>query len=106
MVFPLGMNVTGSAEAEAYAARFQDEGSGSSWEDAVYGDGTYDSFIWTLQKEHLWPAVLQVMKGRRVALLDFACGTGRVLPGIVVHLLLNLWTLLLLLVRIYGSSLT
>jgi membrane protease YdiL (CAAX protease family) len=33
-------------------------------------------------------------------------GTGRVLPGIVVHLLLNLWTLLLLLVRIYGSSLT
>jgi membrane protease YdiL (CAAX protease family) len=33
-------------------------------------------------------------------------GTSRVLPGIVVHFLLNLWTLFLLLVRIYGSSLT
>jgi membrane protease YdiL (CAAX protease family) len=33
-------------------------------------------------------------------------GTSRVLPGIVVHFLLNLWTLFLLLVRIYGNSLT
>lgn len=33
-------------------------------------------------------------------------GTSRVLPGVVVHFLLNLWTLLLLLVRVYGSSLT
>jgi hypothetical protein len=29
-----------------------------------------------------------------------------VLPGVVVHFLLNLWTLLLLLVRVYGNSLT
>jgi membrane protease YdiL (CAAX protease family) len=33
-------------------------------------------------------------------------GTSRVLPGVVVHFLLNLWTLFLLLVKIYGSSLT
>ncbi len=48
---------------------------------ALYVPGTYDSWVWELEKAYLVSAVRRHLGSRRtgIRLLDFACGTGRVL---------------------------
>jgi SAM-dependent methyltransferase len=68
----------------SYADRFQQKDEVSSYEAAEYGAESYASRIWQLQR----PVLEQVVKDFRAAqsgpvrLLDFACGTGRVLSAL------------------------
>jgi len=65
-----------------YVESFAEPDHAAQWDTAVYGEGTYDSFIWGLQQVH----VLKVAEGLAAANgsvkhFDFACGTGRVLAA-------------------------
>ena len=65
----------------SYSERFQDSNSVADYESKEYGAGSYASCIWELQR----PVVENVLANFRktqpqpVRLLDFACGTGRVI---------------------------
>lgn len=67
-----------------YSARFQDPASVEAYESKEYGAGSYSSLVWQWQR----PVLEQVIKDFRrtqkapVRLLDFACGTGRVLASV------------------------
>lgn len=64
-----------------YTNRFQAQEDVSSYELKEYGAGSYSSFIWDLQRPAIERIVRNFGKNRTepVRLLDFACGTGRVL---------------------------
>jgi SAM-dependent methyltransferase len=68
-------------EATSYSKRFQEEGAVLSYDFKEYGAGSYSSYVWELQR----PVVGEILRefraqtGRPCSLLDFACGTGRVL---------------------------
>lgn len=49
--------------------------------ETLYAPGTYDSWIWELERAYLAQAVRRHLLSRQanIRLLDFACGTGRVL---------------------------
>jgi SAM-dependent methyltransferase len=65
----------------SYSARFQQKGAVESYDAKEYAVGSYSSAIWQLQR----PVVEKMLSDFRqsrpgpVRLLDFACGTGRVL---------------------------
>ena len=65
----------------SYSERFQNATDVADYESKEYGAGSYSSCIWNLQR----PVVEKIIAGFRrahpgpVRLLDFACGTGRVL---------------------------
>jgi SAM-dependent methyltransferase len=67
-----------------YADRFQQAAAVSSYDDAEYGAESYSSRSWRWQR----PVLERVVKDFRTArsgpvrLLDFACGTGRVLSAL------------------------
>ena len=67
-----------------YADRFQPQEAVAAYDTAEYGAESYSSAIWQLQR----PVLEQVVKEFRAAqtgpvrLLDFACGTGRVLSAL------------------------
>jgi SAM-dependent methyltransferase len=67
-----------------YANRFQAKADVVSYESEEYGAGSYSSCIWELQR----PVVTRLLqdfqktKSAPVRLLDFACGTGRVLTAL------------------------
>jgi SAM-dependent methyltransferase len=67
--------------SNSYAERFQQKDEVSSYEATEYGADSYSSFIWQQQR----PVLERIVKEFRatqslpVNLLDFACGTGRVL---------------------------
>jgi SAM-dependent methyltransferase len=67
-----------------YAERFQQPADVAHYDAAEYGAESYSSHIWHWQR----PVVEQVVKNFRaehagpVRLLDFACGTGRVLSAL------------------------
>ena len=67
-----------------YSARFQDSTAVAAYESKEYGAGSYASCIWSQQ----WPVVEKIVtdfRGGRsgpVRLLDFACGTGRVISNL------------------------
>src|ERR1700710_2053556 len=65
----------------SYAERFQQKDEVSSYEAAEYGADSYSSFIWQRQRPVLERIVenFQTTHSQPVRLLDFACGTGRVL---------------------------
>ncbi len=64
-----------------YSERFQDSAAVADYESKEYGAGSYSSRIWEMQR----PAVEKILADFRaqqtgpVRLLDFACGTGRVI---------------------------
>jgi len=68
-------------ETTAYANRFQDPKAVAAYDAKEYGAGSYSSRMWELQR----PVVLDLIRQfreqskRPLNLLDFACGTGRVL---------------------------
>lgn len=66
---------------QKYADRFAQPSDVRSYETEEYGRDSYSSFIWELQKPVLHRLVVQQQRrmGRGARLLDFACGTGRVL---------------------------
>ncbi len=64
-----------------YSDRFQEPESVANYETKEYGPGSYASFIWDLQRpvlEKILADFRQTQSGP-VRLLDFACGTGRVI---------------------------
>jgi ubiquinone/menaquinone biosynthesis C-methylase UbiE len=68
-------------ETTSYSARFQDPAAVAAYESKEYGTASYASYVWQWQR----PVVEQIIKTRQQErntpsrLLDFACGTGRVL---------------------------
>lgn len=68
----------------SYADRFQEQDAVTAYEAEEYGAASYSTGIWRLQR----PVLEQVVKDFRAAqsgpvrLLDFACGTGRVLSAL------------------------
>jgi SAM-dependent methyltransferase len=67
-----------------YAERFQARQEVAAYDLVEYGAGSYSSRIWDLQRPMLAEILSQQQAEARhpLALLDFACGTGRVLAGI------------------------
>jgi SAM-dependent methyltransferase len=64
-----------------YANRFQTKDEVASYDSIEYGAGSYSSCIWELQRTLLREILNRYQAEARhpLALLDFACGTGRVL---------------------------
>jgi SAM-dependent methyltransferase len=65
-----------------YDTRFTDETSVKDYT-SLYGKGGYDDHVWALER----PVVLELLrrereKQGRLRLLDFACGTGRILRAV------------------------
>jgi SAM-dependent methyltransferase len=66
-----------------YAERFQDAASVADYESREYAADSYASRIWELQKPVLQKTVADLCKNKNGArLLDFACGTGRVISDL------------------------
>ncbi|MEI9863130.1 MAG: class I SAM-dependent methyltransferase [Limisphaerales bacterium] len=65
----------------SYTERFQQKDEVSSYDAAEYGAGSYASHMWRLQRPVLERVVgeFRAAHSQPVKLLDFACGTGRVL---------------------------
>ena len=72
------------SESSLYSARFQDQAAVAAYESKEYAAASYASLVWQWQR----PVVEQIIKDHRlrknapVRLLDFACGTGRVLASV------------------------
>lgn len=49
------------------------------YEHGVYAEGTYDSWLWSLERSYLAELLERRFSGRPIRFLDFACGTGRIL---------------------------
>lgn len=64
-----------------YSDRFQEPGSVANYETKEYGPGSYSSSIWDLQRPVLEKILADFRRTQSgpVRLLDFACGTGRVI---------------------------
>jgi SAM-dependent methyltransferase len=64
----------------AYQKRFRPEAEVKNYDLQEYAPDSYSSFIWELEKPWL-SSILQCQKSKlgSVSLLDFACGTGRIL---------------------------
>lgn len=69
----------------SYSQRFQDAAAVADYESKEYGTGSYSSCIWRLQLPILHQIISDFRRGRAgrpMRLLDFACGTGRVISGL------------------------
>lgn len=68
----------------SYSDRFQEKDAVEFYDAQEYGSGSYSTAIWQLQR----PVIGRILKDFRrertepVRLLDFACGTGRVLASL------------------------
>ena len=67
-----------------YAQRFQDRNDVESYERVEYAANSYSTRMWQLQQPILKQILSACRNGRKTPtqLLDFACGTGRVLSFI------------------------
>jgi SAM-dependent methyltransferase len=64
----------------SYKERFKTPKVVQNYENAEYAPGSYSSWIWELQCSYVQREVQALHRERsRIRLLDFACGTGRVL---------------------------
>lgn len=77
-------NASTGSLAKSYSSRFQEIDAVKFYDSNVYGSGSYSTDIWQLQR----PVLERILKNFRrertepVRLLDFACGTGRVLSSL------------------------
>ena len=64
-----------------YSERFQDSTAVADYESKEYGAGSYSSRIWEMQRPVVEKIITDFRGGQKnpVRLLDFACGTGRVI---------------------------
>ncbi len=67
-----------------YSDRFQKKEAVAAYDAGEYGAGSYSSFIWDLERPVLEKIVADFRRTRSgpVRLLDFACGTGRVIASL------------------------
>jgi predicted TPR repeat methyltransferase len=63
----------------SYSERFQDAASIADYESREYAADSYSSRIWELQKPVVEKIVADACHGKTARMLDFACGTGRVI---------------------------
>jgi ubiquinone/menaquinone biosynthesis C-methylase UbiE len=65
----------------SYSSRFQDQTAVDAYEHQEYGTGAYSSFAWQWQRPVVEKVIQEFQRSRNAParLLDFACGTGRVL---------------------------
>ena len=77
------LDVSGNSHVmnRSYTERFQQKDEVSSYDADEYGVGSYASHMWCLQRPVLERLVneFRALQSKPVRLLDFACGTGRVL---------------------------
>ena len=68
----------------SYSERFQDSESVSDYESKEYGAGSYSSYVWDWQRPVLQKIIADFRRAQPgpVRLLDFACGTGRVIAAL------------------------
>lgn len=68
-------------EPTGYSGRFQDQSAVAAYESKEYAAASYSSYVWQWQRPVVEQIVKDHQRGRKVPprLLDFACGTGRVL---------------------------
>ena len=71
-------------EPTSYSSRFQDRAAVEAYESKEYGTGSYSSQVWERQRPVVGQIIRDFQRGRTppVRLLDFACGTGRVLASV------------------------
>jgi SAM-dependent methyltransferase len=69
------------SESESYSSRFLEPAAAAAYDREEYGTGSYASHTWQWQQPVLEELVREVRRRRNgpARLLDFACGTGRVL---------------------------
>jgi SAM-dependent methyltransferase len=64
----------------SYTGRFTDASDARHYENAEYAPGSYSNWIWELQRPYVQREIAALREDRSgIRLLDFACGTGRVL---------------------------
>jgi SAM-dependent methyltransferase len=64
----------------SYTGRFTDASDARHYENAEYAPGSYSNWIWELQRPYVQREIVAIREDRSgIRLLDFACGTGRVL---------------------------
>ena len=68
-------------ESASYASRFQNRADVEAYESKEYGAASYATHVWQWQRPVLERIIQDSLRGRKAParLLDFACGTGRVL---------------------------
>lgn len=68
-------------ETTTYSSRFQDRAAVEAYESMEYGAASYATFVWAWQRPVVERIIQEFKRGRTlpVRLLDFACGTGRVI---------------------------
>lgn len=71
-------------ESISYSSRFQDPSSAAAYELGEYGANSYSTCVWRWQQPVLERLIGDFRRSRSapVRLLDFACGTGRVLAAV------------------------
>jgi len=71
-------------ESASYASRFQDQAEVEAYESKEYGAASYATHVWQWQRPVLEQIIREFLRGRKAParLLDFACGTGRVLAAV------------------------
>ena len=73
---------------DVYAARFQNREDVLHYESVEYAPDSYASYIWSLQQPKVAELFKKYVPATDARLLDFACGTGRVLSfveNLVAH---------------------
>jgi len=68
-------------ESASYSSRFQTQADVEAYEAREYGAASYATHVWQWQRPVLERIIQDALRGRTspARLLDFACGTGRVL---------------------------
>lgn len=78
--FDLRMTVSSTAVSPIYTKRFTEASDARHYDSTEYAPGSYSSWIWELQRPYVQREIEALRRQRsRIRLLDFACGTGRVL---------------------------